>query len=131
VPYIQAVANMLNVLMHYSTEGQYNLARNQNNLNSIDSSGIKSIDGQNAIKLAQLFYKTFINGGQAITPTAVQITGYADSLINSQPLQGLSKLNPTGQAAQQMHLSDTFRQTFTNYLNEIKRKNPIQQAAQR
>jgi hypothetical protein len=130
VRFLSVIFGMLNSLMHYATGGDHNLARDQNNLGSIDSSQYAP-DGKNAILLAQLFYKTFVNGGTPVTPTATQINAWADSISSSQPLLNLSQLNPTGPAAQQMKLSDTFKQTILNNLAYIKQNNPIQQQQQR
>lgn len=122
VGYLNVIANMINTLMHYSTGGEHSMVRNQNNLDSLSVSG-KTSDGINAIKLAQLFYKTFINSGQAIKPSSDQIQIWADSIANSPPLLELAKLNPTGKAAQQMKLNDSFRQTIVNNLGHIKEFN--------
>lgn len=128
VGYLNTIFGMLNTLMHYSTNGEHNMVKNQNNLASVDASGAKSVDGKNAILLAQLFYKYFLNNGQPFRPHAAQINYWANTISNSQPLLNLSKLNPTGPAAQQMRLNDTFRQSILNTLGYIRQYNPVQPA---
>lgn len=131
VGFLTTIMSMVNTVLHYSTQGKYNLSKNQNNIGSLDSSSTGTADGKNAVLLAQLLYKTFINNGQAIMPTATQINTWADSIVNSQPLMALSQLNPTGQASQQMRLPDSFRQTIVNNLGYIKQYNPVQPQQQR
>ena len=114
--------------MHYTTHGKFSIAKNQNNLGGIDPSAAGSPDGKNAVLLAQLFFKTFLNGGQDFQPNAAQISGWVNNIKGSQPLLNLSQLNPTGPAAQQLKLSDSLRQTIINNLDYIVRANPIQTA---
>jgi hypothetical protein len=122
---------MINNVMHYATNGAHNLSRDQSGLGSVDPSGASSVDGKNAILLAQEFYKTFLNNGNPLTPTPAQINSWCNTIASSQPLLNLSQLNPTGAAAQNMKLSDTFKQTILNNLSYIKQYNPIQQQQQR
>ena len=124
---LDRVFRMLHIVMHYGTQGKYNLILNQNDVATIDSSSASSPDGKNAILLTQLVFKYFLGNGQPFRPTAAQINQWVDYIKNSQPLLNLSQLNPTGPAAQLMRLGDTFRQTFTNLLDQIKRYNPLQQ----
>lgn len=118
---------MIHTSMHYATNGEFNLLKNQNNLNSIDSSGAFSVDGKNLILLSQFFYRTFLNNGQApkTAPTASQIVQWASQIASSQPLLNLSQLNPTGPAAQKMRLDGSLRQNLINYLGYLKTYNPI------
>ena len=118
---------IIHTSMHYATNGQFNLLKNQNNLSSVDPNGAFSVDGKNLILLAQLFYRTFLNNGQApkTAPTAAQIDQWASQIASSQPLLNLSQLNPTGPAAQKMRLDGSLRQNLINYLGFLKTYNPI------
>ena len=126
IRYLTIIFSMLNNAMQYSTNGKFNLAKDQNNVANLDPSGVGSTDGKNIILLTQSFYKTFINSGNTFKPTAAQINGWATTIGNSQPLLNLSQLSPTGPLAQQMKLSDSFRQTLLNNLDYIKQNNPVQ-----
>jgi hypothetical protein len=131
VGYLSTILGMIHTVMHYTTNGKHNLARDQNGLGSLDPSGAGSVDGKNAILLAQLMFKTFLNNGQNFTPTAEQINLWADAVEASQPLLNLSQINPTGPAAQQMRLPASLRQTIVNNLGYIKQYNPVQPQQQR
>jgi hypothetical protein len=126
VGFLSTILSMIHTVMHYTTEGKHNLVRDQNGLGSLDASGASSSDGKNAIKLAQLIYKTFLNNGQAFAPTAADIHRWASMVENSPPLIEMSQLNPTGPAARQMQLPSSFRQTIVNNLGYIKQYNPLQ-----
>jgi hypothetical protein len=125
IGYLTHIFSLLNSVMHYATQGQHNLVRDQNSLGSLDASQYNP-DGKNSILLAQLFYKTFVNNGNPFRPTVAQINTWANTITNSQPLLNLSQLNPTGPAAQQMKLSDSLRQTIINNLAYIRQYNPVQ-----
>ncbi len=131
VGYLSTIFGLIHTLMHYTTDGKHNLARDQNNVASLDPSGQPSVDGKNTILLAQLMYKTFLNSGQPFKPTAAQIHNWADVVGSSQPLLNLSQLNPTGPATRQLRLADSFRQTVINTLGYIKQYNPVQPQQQR
>lgn len=131
VGYLQTIMNAVNTVMHYATDGKFNLAKNQNNLGGIDSSATGSTDGKNSILLAQSFYKTFLNNGNDFQPSAAQINNWVNTISGSQPLLNLSQLSPTGKAVQQLRLPDTFRQTILNNLGYIRQYNPVQPAQQR
>lgn len=126
---ISYLLGMIHVAMHYATNGQFNLQRNQNDLGSIDPSAASTTDGKNLILLAQLFYRTILNNGQAFAqnPTGAQINQWAEQISTSQPLLNLSQLNPTGPAAQKMNLDGSLRQNLINYLGYLKIYNPIRQ----
>jgi hypothetical protein len=135
VGYLAYLLGILNTAMHYSTNGQYNLQKNQNDLGSLDTSGLPSTDAKNIVLLAKLFHATFLNHGkqpeQRITPT--QINQWANTISSSQPLQNLAQLNQTGQLAQQLNanfkLDGSLRQNVINYLGYITQSNPVQQQA--
>jgi hypothetical protein len=120
---------MIHTSMHYATNGQFNLLKNQNNLSSVDASAASSTDGKNLILLAQLFYRTLLNNGNEpkAAPTGAQIEQWAAQIASSQPLLNLSQLNPTGPAAQKMNLDGSLRQNLMNYLGYLKMYNPIEQ----
>ena len=126
ISYLTNVLNIISTSLHYASNGQYNLVRNQNNLGSLDPSGMPSVDAKNLLLLSQLFYRTFIDNGVPFTqpPTPQQINTWCDNIINSQPLLNLSQINPTGPAAQRLQLSDSLKQIIINNLNYIKSYNP-------
>lgn len=126
VGYLSTILGLIHTVMHYTTEGKHNLSRDQNGIGSLDASGAPSSDGKNTILLAQLIYKTFLNNGQAFTPTAADIHRWANMVENAPPLLNLSQLNPTGPAARQMQLPASFRTTIVNNLGYIKQYNPLQ-----
>lgn len=130
VQYLSYLLGILNTAMHYASNGQFNLQKNQNNLSQIDSSGLFSVDAKNIILLAKLFYNTFLNNGKPFEqlPTPVQIAGWAETISHSQPLANLSQINQTGQLAQQLNfnykLDGSLRQNIINYLGYIVTYNP-------
>lgn len=135
VQYLAYLLGILNTTIHYATEGEFNLQKNQNNLAQIDASGLPSPDAKNVVLLAKLFYRWFINNGKPFEqkPTSAQINQWADIISHSQPLMNLSQMGQTGQLAQQLNtnykLDGSFRQNMMNYLGYIKTYNP--QAQQR
>jgi hypothetical protein len=126
---ISYLLGMIHTAMHYATNGQFNLLKNQNNLGNVDPSAASSTDGKNLILLAQLFYRTLLNHGQEPQqpPTATQIEQWATQIGQSRPLLNLSQLNPTGPAAQKMNLDGSLRQNLINYLGYLRTYNPVQQ----
>lgn len=126
VGYLSTILGLIHTVMHYTTEGKHNLVRDQGGLGNLDASGAPSTDGKNSIKLAQIIYKTFLNNGQAFTPTTADIHRWASMVENSPPLIEMSQINPTGPAARQMQLPTSFRQTIVNNLGYIKQYNPLQ-----
>lgn len=133
VRYLSYMLNIISTAMHYTTNGQYNLQKNQNDVNSIDPSGLPSVDAKNIVMLAKLFYSTFLNNGNQPPqkPQAIQINQWARNISGSQPLLNLSQLTQTGTLAQQLNaqfrLDGSFRQNIINYLNYIIQYNPVQQ----
>ena len=127
--YLSGIMNIINTVMHYTTAGKFSLSKSPNNIGGIDASAAGSDDGKNAVLLAKEFFDTFLNKGQELrpAPTPEQIQNWCNTITNSQPLLNLAQLNPTGPAAQQMRLPDSFRQTIVNSLEGIKRYNPAQQ----
>src|SRR5277367_5207633 len=85
---LQYLLIMIHTSMHYATNGQFNLVRNQNDLGSVDASAASSTDGKNLVLLAQLFYRTLLNNGgePATAPTGSQIERWAAQIASSQPL---------------------------------------------
>ena len=133
VGYLSHLLGILNVALHYSTNGAHNLQKDQNDLGDIDPSGAFSVDGKNLILLAKLFYHTFLNNGKAFTqqPTGNQIAQWVNTISTSQPLINLSQLSQTGTLAQQLNaqykLDGSLRQNLLNYLSYISKYNPAQQ----
>lgn len=133
VQYISYLLGLVNTMMHYATNGEYNLQKNQNDLGQLDPSAASSVDGKNIILLAKMFYNTFINHGKPFeTPVRPeQIANWVATISNSQPLMNLSQINPTGPLAQQLNntskMDGSFRQNVVNYLGYIKTYNPPQQ----
>lgn len=123
---LSSLLGMISTSMHYASQGKFNLVINQSNLGGVDPSATGSTDAKNLILLAKTFYSTFLNNGQppAKPPTPIQINGWADSIKTSQPLLNLSQMNPTGAAAQQMHLDGSLYQNIANSLNYLKMYNP-------
>lgn len=123
---LSSLLSMISTSMHYASQGKFNLQANQNNLGGVDPSATGSTDAKNLILLAKTFYSTFLNNGQppAKPPTPIQINGWTDSIKTSQALMNLSQLNPTGQAAQQMHLDGSLYQNIVNSLSYLKMYNP-------
>lgn len=123
---LSSLLAMISTAMHYASQGKFNLQLNQANLGGVDPSATGSTDAKNLILLAKTFYSTFLNNGQppAKPPTPIQINGWVDSIKTSQPLMNLSQTNPTGQAAQQMHLDGSLYQNIVNSLGYLKMYNP-------
>jgi hypothetical protein len=133
VQYLSFLLRMIHVALHYASNGQHNLVKDQNDIGSVDPSGMASVDAKNLVLLAQLFYRTFLNNGNALpqAPSPAHIGNWASTIANSQPLLNLSQLNPTGPTAQQLGLDGSFRQNMVNYLTYIRQYNPAQQQQQR
>jgi hypothetical protein len=133
VGYLSYLLRILSVAMHYATNGEHNLQKDQNDLGDVDPSGAFSVDGKNLILLAKLFYHTFLNNGKALAhpPTGNQIAQWVNTISTSQPLLNLSQLSQTGPLAQQLNaqysLDGSLRQNLLNYLSYIARYNPAQQ----
>ena len=137
VQYLSYLLGLVNTMMHYATNGQFNLQKNQNDLGQVDPSAASSVDGKNIILLAKMFYNTFLNHGKPFeTPVRPdQIAGWVTTISNSQPLINLSQINPTGPLAQQLNntskMDGSFRQNVVNYLGYIKSYNPQAQQQQK
>lgn len=137
VQYLSYLLGIINTTMHYATNGQFNLQKNQNDLGQIDPSVVSSVDGKNIVLLAKLFYNTFLNHGKPFeTPVQPnQIANWVHTISNSQPLINLSQINTSGQLAQQLNanfkLDGSFRQNVINYLGYIATYNPQGQQQQK
>jgi hypothetical protein len=128
VRYLAYLLRTINTVLWYASQGKYDLGKYQNNINGMDESGTGTDNGKNAVLLVKLFNQTFLHNGQPINPPPhpSQIGTWVNTIINSQPLQSLTQLNPTGPAAQQMRLNDSLRQTIVNNLGYIRQSNPVQ-----
>lgn len=119
--------SLIHIAMHYATNGQFNLLKDQNSIGTLDHSAVAAVDGKNLISLAKLFYRTILNNGMVFdqAPTAQQIQQWADIILQSQPLLNLSQLNPTGAAAQKLGIGSSLRQTLITNLGYLKARNPV------
>lgn len=117
--------SLINLALHYSSNGQTNFQTLKNSSFQIDPSGIPSVDCRNLINLAMLIYRTFLNSGnqfaQKVTP--IQIKGWADKISVSQPLLNLSQINPSGIIAQKV--PGSLRDNILNYIRYLVMYNPI------
>lgn len=127
VQQINGLVALLNTALHYSSNGQYNFQILKNDNFQVDQSGFPSMDTKNIFLVCSIVYKTFINAGHdfAAKPTGIQIKGWGDSLIASQPYLNLSQLNPTGPLAQKVRGNP--KDQILAIIRAIELANPIQQ----
>jgi hypothetical protein len=124
---INSLVSLLNMTLHYSSNGQYNFQILKNENFQVDPSGVPSIDTKNLIFLSSMVYKTFLNSGHEFKtkPTGTQIAGWGNSILNSQPFLNLSQLNPTGPLAQKVQ--GNIKDMIMNYVRYLLMYNPVSQ----
>jgi len=124
---INNLISLLNTVLHYSSNGQFNFQILRNEGFQVDPSGVPSIDTKNLINLSLLIYRTFLNNGnrfpQKTTPH--QIATWCDMVANSQAFLNLSQLSPTGIIAQKV--PGNLKDNILNFLRYLEMANPVQQ----
>lgn len=121
---IDRLISILNIALHYASNGQNNFQTLKNKNFQIDSSAAGTVDAKNLINLSMLIFKTLLNNGnqfpQKVTPD--QIYHWVQTISNSQPLLNLSQLSPTGAIAQK--IPGNFRDNILNLLRTLQMYNP-------
>lgn len=92
IPYINQLSQYLNQIIYYLSNGKYSLERMFRNISSIDTS---SIIDQNLKKLIEFSKQVFYN----IFNVKDNLVQHIENLEQSQHLNSLSEINPSGQLA--------------------------------
>jgi hypothetical protein len=124
VSILDRLVGLLNMALHYSSEGKFNFQVLRNNGFSVDPSGANSIDTKNLLILSKAVYQTYLNGGNQFPQKVAgsQIIAWNSSLSQSQAFLNLSQLSPTGTIAQKM--PGNLKDTILNSLRELASYNP-------
>lgn len=118
--FINFLTDMLNTAIHYASGGTLNFQYFKNNSFNFDSSIAPSVDQKNLMNLSKKVFINLFNSGNAFTHklTAKEVTERVNNLLNSQDLQNLSSISPTGPIAQK--IPGNLKEVITLYLNLIK-----------
>jgi hypothetical protein len=121
IPIINGLANVLNMAIFYSSNGQMSLPILRQRNWIFDASQVPNADLRNLLNYAKLFYQQILtnlgeNYTQALAPE--QIKEKVNALQNSIYLSQLSSAQPAGQLA--MHVGGNVRELIKNYLLQIK-----------
>jgi len=122
---LNSLISLLNVALHYSSNGQYNFQILKNNNFQVDPGSAPSLDTKNLILLSMLMFKTFLNNGNNFPdkPNTQQIQSWIAQINNSQALLNLSQVNPTGNIA--IKISPNLKEDIINFLRYISMYNSI------
>jgi len=123
---INQLVNLLNTAVHYATGGKVNFQTLRNSNFTLDASTMPSPDQKNLVNLSEKVYKNLLNNGTVFAKalTGIEVAEIIGRLINSQELNSLSSLNPSGPIAQK--ITGNLKTNIAAYLNYIKLANPIQ-----
>lgn len=126
VSLINNLSNILNISLHYASNGKYNFQILRNNGFQIDPSAATTVDSKNLLNLSILVFKTLLNNGNQF-PQKVsgdQISRWVQTISTSQALLNLSQLSPVGTIAQK--IPGNFKDNILNLLRTLQMYNPVQ-----
>lgn len=121
IPWINGLANLLNIATYYSSNGQVNLSWMRSNNFNFSTDQVPSTDLKNLMVFSKLVYgQLFTNSGaayqQPLTPQ--EISDKIKILNSSQALNNLSAVQPTSQLSTK--IGGNLRELIKNYLLQIK-----------
>ncbi len=123
---INSLFSILNIGLHYASNGQINMQTLRNDGFNVDPSGLASVDARNLLNISLLVYKTILNSGNAVpTVSPDKIQAWCKQISSSQALMNLSQVNPTGQLAQKV--PGNIKDNILNLLRYLEAANPVQQ----
>jgi hypothetical protein len=127
VSLIDQLCSLLNMAVHYASNGKDNFQVFRNNNFNFDTSGAASVDQKNLMILSQMVYRTLLNSGNAFVQplTGQQIQDMVGRMINSSALSSLSQINPTGTIAQKV--PGNLKTNIATYLQYLISANPVTQ----
>lgn len=121
VPLINALADLLNTVMYYTSNGQVNMMQLRNNNFNLGTDQVISADLKNLMEFSKILYnQVFTNLGVDFKSplSSQQISDKITVLKNSSYLNNLSNANLTGQVATKV--SGNPKELIKNYLLQIK-----------
>lgn len=123
---IDKLISLLNLALHYSSNGKFNFLILRNNSFQVDPSGATSVDTKNLLNLAILMFRTYLNNGNQFAQkvTGAQIHQWNERISTAQAFLNLSQLSPTGTIATKV--PGNMRENVLNSLRELDRYNPLQ-----
>lgn len=121
IGYINALADLLNTCIFYSSNGQLDLNRMKTNNFSSGLTAVPSADLKNLMGFSKALYNImFTNHGQdfkkQLSPQEIQ--QLINNLENNQFIQNLPSTNPVGQLATKVE--GNIKTLIVNYLSNIK-----------
>lgn len=121
IGYINALADLLNTCIFYSSDGQLDLNRMRTNNFTVGLTSVPSADLKNFMGLGKVLYNTIFteHGGEfkkQLTPQEIQ--ELMENLKNNIYLQNLPSTNPSGQLATKV--TGNIKTLIVNYLSNIK-----------
>ncbi|MGI0058914.1 MAG: hypothetical protein ACREBJ_04025 [Nitrosotalea sp.] len=122
---INNLVAILNLALHYATNGQENWQTLRNNSFNVNPSSFTNVDAKNLFNLSKMIYGTYLNHGNR-PPTKVsgsQIETWNNSLSQSKAFLNLSQLNPTGTIAQKM--PGNLKDNILQQLRLLAQYNPV------
>ena len=121
IAYINALADLLNTAIFYSSNGQLDLNRMKANNFSVGLTAVPSADLKDLMGFSKALYNVvFTNNGQEFKKqlSPQEISELINNLKNNPFLQNLPSTNPVGQLATKVE--GNIKTLIVNYLSNIK-----------
>jgi hypothetical protein len=127
VSLIDQLCSLLNMALHYASNGTANFQIFRNNNFNFDASASPSVDQKNLMIFSQMVYRTLLNSGNPFVQalTGQQIQDMVGKLVASTALNALSQTNPTGTIAQKV--PGALKTNILTYLQYLASANPATQ----